>query len=102
MTLSDDFVVGEDVEVAIASNPKSILASAGEHYITVLKAGEYECTGVEYEGIGFMAIGVDFIIGQYPFSIGTMKIVPHARHSPLTLTLPEDLRVSAFEDLINP
>ena len=62
MTIGSDFIVGADTEVAIASLPQSILVSANDHRITVLNSGDYQCAGVEYIGIGFMSVGVDFII----------------------------------------
>lgn len=62
MILEEDFVIGEDVELAFASDPRSILVSAQNHYITVLKSEEYVCQGVEYGGIGFMTIGLDFVV----------------------------------------
>ena len=61
MIIGDDFVVGRSVEVAYAAGPRSILVSAPDHRITVLKAGEYVCEGTEYAGVGYWAIGVDFI-----------------------------------------
>lgn len=62
MAIGVDFVVGRDTEVAIASGPRSILVSAPNHRITVLKTGEYMCEGVEYLGIGFMAIDENFTV----------------------------------------
>lgn len=62
MIIEDDFIIGEDVELAFATDPRAILVSAQNHYITVLKSGEYECRGVEFEGIGFMSVGLDFIL----------------------------------------
>jgi len=62
MILEEDFVIGDDVELAFASDPRSILVSAQKHYITVLKTGETVCQGVEYEGIGFMAVDLDFLV----------------------------------------
>jgi len=62
MTIGTDFIVGVSTEVAIASGPRSILVSAPDHRITVLKTGEYVCTGGDFGGIGFMMVGNDFII----------------------------------------
>ena len=62
MAIGDDFIVGRSVEVAYAAGPRSILVSAPDHRITVLKAGEYVCEGTEYVGIGYWSIGVDFIV----------------------------------------
>jgi hypothetical protein len=62
MTIGLDFVVGSSTEVAIASGPRSILVSAPNHNITVLKTGQYACSGLDYTGIGFMAIGTDFVV----------------------------------------
>ncbi len=62
MILGDDFIIGEDVEIAFSSSPKSILTSVEEHYISVIEPNEDTCRTVEYEGIGFMTIGMDFIV----------------------------------------
>jgi hypothetical protein len=62
MTISLDFIVGDSTEVAIASGPRSILVSAPDHRVTVLKTGEYACPGIAYLGIGYMAVGGDFIV----------------------------------------
>jgi len=62
MTIGLDFIVGDSTEVAIASGPRSILVSAPNHRVTVLKAGEYACPGITYMGIGYMAVGSDFIV----------------------------------------
>jgi len=75
MAIDVNFIVGRDVEVAMASGPRSILVSASNHRISVLKTGEYKCSGIEFGGIDFMSVGVDFIVGSYPFAIGSMKIV---------------------------
>ena len=64
MEIDNDFVVGRDTEVAIASDPRSILVSAPNHRIRVLKAGEYTCQGAGSLGIGFMIIGENFIVGS--------------------------------------
>jgi hypothetical protein len=62
MGIGDDFVVGRPIEVAVASGPASILVSAPEHRVTVLKAGEYHCEGTEYAGIGYWSIGGGFVV----------------------------------------
>jgi hypothetical protein len=62
MEIDGDFVVGRETEVAVASGPRSILVSAADHRITVLKAGDYKCEGVEALGIGFMIIEESFIV----------------------------------------
>ncbi len=64
MEIGADFIIGNPVEVAYASGPKSILVSATEHRIAVLKTGEYQCSGIEYTGIDYMAISVDFIVDK--------------------------------------
>ena len=56
-----DFVIGEPVEVAIATRPDSILVSNTEHRIEALHAGGFVCSGVSSLGIGQMIIGLDFI-----------------------------------------
>jgi hypothetical protein len=62
MTIGSDFIVGVDTEVAVASLPQSILVSANDHRITVLNSGDYQCAGVDFVGIGFMSVGLDFIV----------------------------------------
>jgi hypothetical protein len=62
MTIGSDFIIGADTEVAIASLPQSILVSANDHRLTVLNSGDYQCPGVEYGGIGFMSVGLNFIV----------------------------------------
>ncbi len=62
MQIGEDFVVGRETEVAVASGPRSILVSAPDHRVTVLKAGEYVCEGVDTLGIGFMIIEESFIV----------------------------------------
>ncbi|MFT4156080.1 hypothetical protein [Parafilimonas sp.] len=62
MIIGADFVVGVDTEVAAAALPQSILVSADNHRITVLNSGDYQCSGIQYEGIDFMSVGIDFIV----------------------------------------
>ena len=62
MSIGSDFIVGVDTEVAVASLPQTILVSASDHRITVLNSGDYQCSGVEFGGIGFMSVGLDFIV----------------------------------------
>lgn len=61
MTVGLDFVVGSSTEVAQASGPRSILVSAPNHRINVLTSG-YVCSGLDYQGIGYMAISADFVV----------------------------------------
>ena len=56
-----DFVIGEPVEVAIATRPDAILVSNSVHRIEALQAGGFVCSGVSNLGIGQMIIGLDFI-----------------------------------------
>jgi hypothetical protein len=56
-----DFIVGEPVEVAIATRADAILVSNAEHRVEALQAGGYVCSGVSNLGIGQMIIGLDFI-----------------------------------------
>lgn len=60
MEIGSTFIVGYESEVAEASSPRSILVSARKHRIEVLKTGEYTCTGNIYDGIGKMAIEINF------------------------------------------
>jgi len=60
---TDDGKIKEEVELAEASNSKSILVSAPFHTIRVLKAGEYVCEGLGELGIGYMIIEVNFEVG---------------------------------------
>lgn len=71
MCVEVDFVIrpdeiGEEVSnigFAEASSARSILVSASQHLITVLKSGEYVCSSADIAtGIGAMVIGNDFII----------------------------------------
>jgi hypothetical protein len=62
MAIDIDFVIGYDVESAVAKTSKSILVSASEHRISVLPVGEYNCEGQQDFGIGMMAVEVDFIV----------------------------------------
>jgi len=60
-TIGLDFVIGEPVEIAIATRPDAILVSNAEHRIEVLQDGSFVCSGVSNLGIGQMIIGLDFI-----------------------------------------
>ncbi len=102
MSIGDDFIIGEDVEIAHSSSPKSILTSVEDHYISVIDAHEDTCRAVEYEGIGFMTVGMDFIVGKYPYALGNVNIVPVARRLPESETLLDDLIVTANNNLYNP
>ena len=56
-----DFVIGEPVEVAIATRPDAILVSNDIHRIEVLQEGSFVCSGIPTLGIGQMVVGLDFI-----------------------------------------
>lgn len=56
-----DFVIGEPVEVAIATRPDAILVSNAIHRIDVLSELDFQCEGITTIGIGQMVIGLDFI-----------------------------------------
>ena len=60
MTLNDDFVVGNDLELVQTVSPRSILVSFPEHRISVLEPGETVCKGITSFGIGQMVVAIDF------------------------------------------
>lgn len=62
MVLGENFVVGEDVSVACATSPRSILVSALEHRIEALRPGEFVCEGASSLGIGFMTVNLDLLV----------------------------------------
>ncbi|MBS3770380.1 MAG: baseplate J/gp47 family protein [Bacteroidales bacterium] len=60
MEIGSNFIVGFESEIATATSPRSILVSADQHRIQTLNPGDYACEGNEYDGIGFMAIELNF------------------------------------------
>ena len=62
MTIGDDFVVGRGVEVAETTQAHAILVSHPEHLITPVAPGAEVCPGVTRLGIGYMTVGLDFIV----------------------------------------
>jgi hypothetical protein len=60
MEIGNTFIVGMESEIAEATTPRSILVSAQEHRIQVLRPGEFVCSGNVYDGIGLMAIEINF------------------------------------------
>jgi hypothetical protein len=66
MTVGDDFIVGRGVEVAQTTQPHAILVSHPEHLITPVAAGSEVCPGVTELGIGYMTVGVDFVVQPEP------------------------------------
>jgi len=66
MMVGDDFVVGRGVEVAETTQPHAILVSHAEHLITPVAAGSEVCPGVARLGIGYMTVGLDFIVQLEP------------------------------------
>jgi hypothetical protein len=62
MTIGQSFVIGEDVEVAIATTARSILVSHASHRIAEAIAGT--CDGVPDLGIGYMTVGIDFLVEE--------------------------------------
>jgi hypothetical protein len=68
MMVGDDFVVGRGVEVAETTQPHAILVSHPEHLITPVAAGSEVCPGVTRLGIGYMTVGLDFIVQPEPAS----------------------------------
>ena len=66
MMVGDDFVVGRGVEVAETTQPHAILVSHPAHLITPVAPGSEVCPGVTRLGIGYMTIGLDFIVQPGP------------------------------------
>lgn len=66
MMVGDDFVVGRGVEIAETTQPHAILVSHPEHLITSVAAGSEVCPGVTRLGIGYMTVGLDFIVQPEP------------------------------------
>ena len=66
MVIADDFVVGRGVEVAETVQPQAILVSHAQHLITPVAAGSEVCPGVTRLGIGYMTVGLDFIVQPEP------------------------------------
>lgn len=66
MAIGDDFVVGRGVEVAETTQPHAILVSHPEHLITPVAPGTEVCPGVSRLGIGYMTVGLDFIVRPEP------------------------------------
>ena len=62
MVVGDDFVVGRGVEIAETTQPHAILVSHPAHLITAVASGSEVCPGVTRLGIGYMTIGLDFIV----------------------------------------
>ena len=62
MTIGDDFVVGRGVEVAETAQPQAILVSHADHLIAPVAAGAETCPGVVRLGIGYMTVGLDFVV----------------------------------------
>jgi hypothetical protein len=66
MTVGDDFIVGRGVEVAQTTQPQALLVSHPEHLITPVASGSETCPGVSWLGIGYMTVGLDFIVQLEP------------------------------------
>jgi hypothetical protein len=66
MVIADDFVVGRGVEVAETVQPQAILVSHAQHLVTPVAAGSEVCPGVTRLGIGYMTVGLDFIVQPEP------------------------------------
>jgi hypothetical protein len=56
-----DFVIGEPVEVAVATRPDAVLVSNAVHRIEALTGSDFQCSGVSTIGIGQMIVALDFI-----------------------------------------
>jgi len=106
MVLEDNFIIGYPVENASAGSPRTILVSAENHRIEILKPGDVRCPrGIQIFGIGYMHVGFDFIVGSYRNRIGNMAIVNYSRGGDPDLysreTQDGELEVSSEEDLAN-
>jgi hypothetical protein len=66
MAIGDDFVVGRGVEAAEATQRHAILVSHPEHLISPVAPGTEVCPGATKLGIGYMTIGLDFIVQPEP------------------------------------
>ncbi len=66
MVIDDDFVVGRGVEVAETTQPQAILVSHPQHLIAPVASGSEVCPGVTRLGIGYMTVGLDFILQPEP------------------------------------
>jgi hypothetical protein len=66
MVIADDFVVGRGVEVAETTQPQAILVSHPQHLITPVASGSEVCPGLVRLGIGYMTVGLDFIVQPEP------------------------------------
>jgi hypothetical protein len=66
MTIGHDFVVGSGVEFAETTQAHAILVSHPDHLITSVASGSEVCPGVTTLGIGYMTIGLDFIVQPEP------------------------------------
>lgn len=62
MRIGDDFIVGRSIEVAETTQAHAILVSHPEHLITAVAPGTEACPGVTRLGIGYMTVGLDFIV----------------------------------------
>ncbi len=62
MRIGDDFVVGRGVEVAETTQRHAMLVSHPAHLIAAVNPGSELCPGVTRLGIGYMTIGLDFIV----------------------------------------
>lgn len=68
MGIGDDFVVGRGIEIAETTQPHAILVSHPDHLITPVASGSEVCPGVVRLGIGYMTVGLDFIVQPEPVS----------------------------------
>jgi hypothetical protein len=60
MVIGQDFIVGQELEFASASSPKSILVSVDKHRIREFAGDDKVCEGFSGLGIGLMTVGIDF------------------------------------------
>lgn len=60
--IGNDFIVGQPVEVARATQTDSILVSNSSHRIRVIQTEDFLCSGHKNMGIGQMIVKVNFIV----------------------------------------
>jgi hypothetical protein len=64
MTIGEDFIVGRPVEAAQSTRPDAVLVSHPKHIIEPVFPGTETCSGVSELGIGYMIVGLDFIVSR--------------------------------------
>lgn len=64
MAISNNFIIGQDVNIACAKSARSILVSALDHRIQALRPDEHVCSGLSTLGIGFMTVNLDLVVNE--------------------------------------